>query len=232
MNEPEYTIIRRVHRKTASIIISPDKTVKVVVPAFVDDVEIARLISSKRRWISKKLAELNSRQTGPCPHYYREGETFPFLGKQLRLQVKNGAGADVVLADDTITLALPLPFPDKTRQRLIRTRLCLWYNRMALQILTDKSHQLGRLCGVKPEFIGIKDYRSRWGCCFGDGRIYYNWKIIGAPESIVDYVVIHELCHLVHPNHSPKYWQLVNQCLPDWPGRRAWLRGNGHTLEI
>jgi len=83
---------------------------------------------------------------------------------------------------------------------------------------------------LEPLFVATKEYSSRWGCCFGDGRIYYNWKIIMAPMAIIDYVIIHELCHLRMANHSPGFWSLVENILPDWRDRRLWLRRNGHAL--
>ena len=79
---------------------------------------------------------------------------------------------------------------------------------------------------VSPLSVDVKDYKSRWGGCHFDGRIYYNWKIIIAPHSIVDYVVVHELCHLVYDDHSMKFWKLLGSVLPDYGKRKEWLKNN------
>ena len=86
--------------------------------------------------------------------------------------------------------------------------------------------------GVTPVYILVKNYKSRWGTCFGDGRIYYNWKLILAPEGIMEYVVAHELCHLKVPNHSKRFWEFLETEIPDWKARRRWLKINGHALSI
>lgn len=86
--------------------------------------------------------------------------------------------------------------------------------------------------GVTPVSVGLKNYKSQWGSCHTDGKIYYNWKVIVAPHSIVDYVVVHELCHLVHGDHSKKFWKLLGTILPDYADRKEWLKINGTKLNI
>lgn len=232
MNPLEYQIIRRARRKTASIIVRPDKTVQVIVPAFLKDKEIGDLIVKKERWITNKLAELEQTRLNFTPHKYKEGECFPYLGSNYRLLTPIGNRTEITLVADTITLPLPPKLPKKAQSNFVRTTLYLWYKRKAREILTEKSHQFALDYGFQPSSIGIKDYKSRWGCCFTDGRIYFNFKIIAAPQDIIDYVIIHELCHLTEPNHSKQFYLLVQEILPDWRQRRKWLKQNGLTLEI
>ena len=86
--------------------------------------------------------------------------------------------------------------------------------------------------GVNPASAGVKGYKSRWGSCHSDGRVYFNWRIIVAPHSIVDYVVAHELCHLVHHDHSKKFWKLLGTIIPDYAERKEWLKVNGRGLGV
>jgi predicted metal-dependent hydrolase len=232
MEPIEYKIIRRARRKTASIIVKPDKTIQVVVPQFLKNTEIAQLVNKKRKWISNKIAEIDNNQLNITPHNYEEGELFPFLGINYSLLTPIGNRAEITFTEDTITVPLPPKLPAKARCNFIQTTLHLFYTRSAREMLTEKTDHLGQLCGMQPSSVGTKDYKSRWGCCFGDGRIYYNWRIIAAPEPIIDYVVIHELCHLAEPNHSKKYWGKVAEILPDWRERRVWLKQNGFALHI
>ncbi len=232
MKPIEYNIIRRARRKTASIIVKPDKTIQVVVPAFLRDTEIAALVSKKQRWINNKLAEIDENQKVFLPYDYVEGEIYTFLGNDYQLLTPTGNRPEVILNAETITVVLPLKLPEKAKKQFTQTTLLRWYSRQAIEILTAKTYQLAEEYDLEPTSVGIKDYKSRWGCCFGDGRIYYNWRIIIAPEPVVDYVVVHELCHLAEPNHSKKYWEIVGNNLPNWKEERAWLKRNGFSLDI
>ena len=98
--------------------------------------------------------------------------------------------------------------------------------------LREKVQQYAEDMNVAPRAVGVKGYRSRWGSCHSDGRLYFNWRIIIATHSVVDYLVVHELCHLVHGDHSKKFWKLVQDMLPDYQERRDWLRTNGRGLTL
>lgn len=89
-----------------------------------------------------------------------------------------------------------------------------------------------KLIGVPPNAVGIKSFKSRWGSCHVNGNIMYNWKIIMAPNRIVDYVVVHELCHLKHHDHSPKFWKAVEKVILDYRDCKEWLKENGRSLEV
>ena len=80
--------------------------------------------------------------------------------------------------------------------------------------------------------ITIRDQKTRWGSCSGRGTLSFNWRLILAPPEILDYVVVHELCHLTHMNHSREFWDLVGSVIPDYKVRRKWLKENGHTLRL
>ena len=88
------------------------------------------------------------------------------------------------------------------------------------------------ILGVDPDSVGIRTFQGRWGSCSAKGKLEFNWKIIIAPTRIVDYVVIHELCHLVHHNHGPKFWKSVERPCPDFRERKEWLRVHGGRLDV
>ena len=85
---------------------------------------------------------------------------------------------------------------------------------------------MSKIVGVSPVAIKIKDYKSRWGSCSVKGEISYNWRIVLAPYKVIDYVIFHELCHMLEHNHSYKYWDKVSQFVPDWRDCRDWLRNS------
>jgi predicted metal-dependent hydrolase len=98
--------------------------------------------------------------------------------------------------------------------------------------LTEKAKRYAEIIGVTCAPVGIKMYKSRWGSSSLDGNIDFNWHIIMAPNRIVDYVVIHELYHLIHHDHSPKYWQQVERIMPDYAECKAWLKHNAGLLVL
>jgi predicted metal-dependent hydrolase len=94
----------------------------------------------------------------------------------------------------------------------------------------EKTNRLAKAIGVKPISIKVKSYKSRWGSCSSKGDVSYNWKIMQAPSSVIDYVVIHELCHLIEHNHSSKFWNMVEKYCPEWRKSKEWLKRNSMQL--
>ena len=107
-----------------------------------------------------------------------------------------------------------------------------WFMTRAEGKIKEKVERYAEQVGKSPKSVGIKSFKSRWGSCSVHGDLTFNWKIIIAPNRIVDYVVVHELCHLIHHDHSPKFWRSVEQVLPDYLESKEWLREFGRTLEV
>lgn len=102
-----------------------------------------------------------------------------------------------------------------------------YYRRRAKEILLERVACFAPVMGVTVNRITIREQKTRWGSCSSKGNLNFNWKLILMPEEILDYVVVHELAHLIEMNHSPAFWQQVEQVLPDYRKRRAWLKQNG-----
>jgi predicted metal-dependent hydrolase len=227
-----YQVIRRPRRKTASITIKPDNTVTVVVPASVTDKQIVHFLQRKTPWIQNTLHfNLHSRPSY-SPKEYVTGESFLYLGKKYRLKVNIGGQRPVKLIRGEFHVhVLPRLSPQEIQDSVF-LQLSQWYRDHAAQHLRVKTNKISKLIGVSPNRICVKSYKSRWGSCSNRGVISFNWKIIMAPPAIVEYVIIHELCHLKHLNHSKTYWNLVARVIPDFRQRRKWLKVNGLQLEI
>lgn len=231
MNLPEYTIERRYRRKSVSIIVRPDSCVHVIVPQGMKKSAIDQIVSAKQNWILRKLDELETGDFHRIEYLYREGEQFLYLGRYLTLTLADGRGG-VLIDNDFLKVTVPPGLKGEERYHYVRNQLFAFYPAQALLLFRKKVAEIGNPCGLNPEYVGVKNYKSRWGSCFGDGRIYFNWKLVLAPEHIIEYVVAHELCHLKIPNHSKRFWQLVEKLVPDWKARRKWLRINGYALGI
>ena len=219
-------VVRTKRRKTASIKVI-DGSVQAIVPDQLSDGRVQDLIQKRTPWIRKRLRE-QSQIITPKPKEYVSGESFTYLGRNYRLKVSRGTDREVKLKGGYLEVSLP----KKPKDGDIRTALIEWYEQHALERLTQKTNRYAGIMGVTPSSISVRDYKARWGSCSSKGEISYNWRIIIAPHHIVDYVVVHELCHLKHPNHSPAYWKSVNREFSDYQVCRRWLKEHGTELVI
>lgn len=220
-------IVRTNRKKTASIQIC-DETIKVTVPKRLSDKSVDDLIIEKSSWITKKIA---ARQQTPPPKEWVNGETFTYLGRNYRLKLT--ANVETTKLKNGY-----LHVPDQPhlnhldRQAAAKASLTSWYTQQATKKLKQKTVRYAHLMDVQPNSIRVKNYKSRWGSCSPTGDISYNWKIIMAPHRVVDYVVVHELAHLLEHNHSSDYWKHVENVFSDHRERRQWLKQNSSRLEL
>lgn len=188
-------VIRTNRRKSADIRVE-EGAVSIVVPTNTSGEKIDQLLVAKRQWIKEKIAlqrELNPAST----KQYVSGEAFPYLGRNYRLKVETGNFAPVKLLNGRLVVTLP---NGSEQPHMIRNALVRWYKRQAEQKLTEKVERFAPMVGVEPAGVGIRTFKSRWGSCTAKGKLEFNWLIMMAPNRMVDYVVIHELCHLLVAN--------------------------------
>lgn len=229
----DYQIIRKPRRKTVSISVKPDCSVRVLVPSILPEWKVVKLIQQKSRWVQSKIAAFEEMQRNHKQKEYVSGESFTYLGRNYPLKIVPGDVSDSAkLKNGRFYVHLPTDMSQQIQSQFIVEQLTRWYREHAIVRLRDKTRRYSGQIGISPASVGVKDYKSRWGSCHSDGRIYYNWRIIIAPHSIIDYLVVHELCHLVHGNHSIKFWKLVEAILPDYTERKEWLKLNGIGLKV
>ena len=215
-------VVRTDRKKSASIRLRGD-LVEVSVPMTLSDSRIRDLVVRRSTWIKNKLQEQSAR---PClaPREYVSGETVTYLGKNYRLKVLEGDQPSMKLKRGYVEATVTKT--DVDPKGTVRGLLQDWYRSHAKKRLGEKTVRLASVIGVNPASVTVKNYKSRWGSCSTKGDISYNWRIILAPHSIVDYVVVHELCHILEHNHSSKYWKHVERHVPNWRECREWLKHN------
>ncbi|MBS7527705.1 M48 family metallopeptidase [Fusibacter paucivorans] len=173
-------------------------------------------------------------------------------GKRKRRQLRPGVfpkiyglGTPVLFFDDIYTV---VPATSKSHVQIQDKTICLkvdWHDSEAVKqevlkllrlALTAKIHErvmvYSNYYNVSYGTIRIKNIRSRWGSCSSLGNLNFNLQLAGASDTIIDYIVVHEICHLLHLNHSPEFWKTVEKTIPDWRIHRKWLRENGHLLNL
>lgn len=226
----KYTIVRSARRKSATISVSADNRVTIAVPAFVTDERVREIIEKRAGWILKKIRQNLEAGRRAGPKEFISGEEFRYLGAAYRLSVEEGRPGHVSLSEGCLRVCTPPGVSPSTRSRYVEAQLVGWYKRRALADLKERVGYFEARMDVRAARLRVKSLKSRWGSCSSGGNLSFNWQIILAPLEIVDYVVVHELCHLVHMNHSPTFWSLVESVLPDCRQRRQWLRKNGNLL--
>lgn len=217
-------------RKTASIKIVEGR-VQVIVPKSLSKRGVQEVIRKNTNWIHKNL-QIQSELPSIKPKEYVSGESFAYLGRNYRLKLARNDSGEVKLKRGQLMLGKSHSIPETQRADFVRDQLQQWYINHAEQRLREKTLRYAKIIGVEPKSVRVREYKSRWGSCSIHGDVSYNWKIIMAPHHIVDYVVVHELCHMHQHNHSPAFWKCVERIIPDYKECRQWLKVNGVGLVV
>jgi predicted metal-dependent hydrolase len=220
--------ISRTDRAKSATIKVEGGVVVVVVPRTLTQDRIKKLLDDKKLWIKQKIALSPELQVTHEKHYV-SGEAFSYLGRNYRLKITEGALTPIKLIQGRLTISAP---KDDLQHKLVKYALICWFRRRAELKLREKIIRYSPIVGVETNGYKVKEFQSRWGSCTPTGRVDFNWKIIMAPNRVVDYVVVHELCHLKQHDHSPQFWKLVESIMPDYAESKEWLRVNGSSLMV
>ena len=204
--------IVRSQRRTVAIHIHPDKRIELKVPLLYNVKDVEPFLQKHHRWIFNRLdaPEKKSRE----PKKYVDGELHYFLGKQYPMKIIVSPENTVVFQDDTIMVYAKNDLPD-----LIEVLLEKWYFTQARAVFQKISIPLTKQMtkyNVAPKSFTIKKMKTRWGSCSSKGSINLNLDLIKLPEGCIKAVILHELCHLVHMNHSKEFYALMTAEMPDW----------------
>jgi len=213
-------------RKTASILVYPNNSVKVCVPKWMPSFQIDRFIEDKKAWIEKRLLA-NSLKPQLSPKTYTTGEPFLYLGQRYTLQVIQSAKNEVFLSENTLYVHTKL-----TDGFSVFKGLKKWIKTQAADILLDRLSLYKAPFENKINSVSFKYQNTRWGSCSSKGNINLNWKLIFTPLHVIDYVIVHELCHLIEMNHGPKFWKCVEQHYPSFKQSKDWLKKYESVIEF
>jgi hypothetical protein len=215
-------------KKSISIKVEKDGTIVVRAPQGATDPQIKQVIKRKEDWINRKVKAQRHKQREVVEHNYEEGEKFLYLGEEYELRfVRDGSlesGENILLEDYLYFDYDCVPRADEVFED--------WYRKEALGIMESIAEEYDQYFAGKYEKIKISWAKKRWGSCTSAGNLNFNWRIIMAPIEVVRYVVVHELCHLVHHNHSRDFWEYVESFVPDYKRSKEWLKKNQHRLRL
>lgn len=225
----EYTVVRS-RRKTFAISIAPDKGIVVKIPLYFPLADIEKLVMEKAEWIAEKYRQMEEQRKDKPTHHFISGETFYYRGTGLVLNlIVNGDRKRIMVKKQAGTLLVVSPSAESA---VIKDAIEKWYRERAREVITDKVTYFQHFVGKPVGEIRIKEQKSRWGSCSSQGNLNFNWKIVMAPDEIIDYLVVHELCHLLHMNHSKEFWDSVEKIISDYKKREKWLKENGTLLSL
>ena len=223
-------IIKTPRRKTATIKIEGGN-IKLIVPVDISSQKIENILNDKKDWISQKL-RIQSQQNILTPKQFINGEAFTYLDRNYRLKIIRDGETPLFLKGGYLVVGVNSEWSEAECEVHIRLELGKWFRNQSLKRIKEKVKRFSEIIGKKPKSIKVQKLENKWGSCTPSGDIVFNWRIISAPHSVIDYVVVHELCHLLEHNHSENFWKLVSRIIPEFKKHKEWLKYNGDRLGL
>ncbi len=215
--EIDYRVRRSTRAKRVSVKVHPDAAVEVVLPHRAPERAAAAAVLELAPWIERRLAQVAATQAA----LQRRAGTLPYLGVSLQLVSEHSRR---IVRRDGGRLLVPEVESEPAIER--------FYRRAAREEIALRLDAATAAVGQSYAGLSIRGQRSRWASCSASGAMSFNWRLLLAPEQVLEYVVWHEVCHLEIRDHSPRFWALVASRFPDWRKQRSWLRANGATLVL
>ena len=219
-----YTIKRPPDRKKLTSTVERDRSVVVHAPESTSEEKIRAIVESKRKWIYEKTKHAQKYALSHPPgKELVNGESALYLGRQYQIEVVQNSLEEIRFEQRFL---IPARLSAE-RKQVLRN----WYMGKAREKILPRTKKFANDLGVSFNNAGIVDNRYRWGSCTTKDNIYFNWRLIKAPMFVVDYVIIHELAHLLEANHTPRFWNIVRAQAAKMDQAKQWLLENGQILE-
>jgi predicted metal-dependent hydrolase len=225
----EFTLIRT-RRKTADIVVERTGEVTVRAPHGLESDRVRKVVADRALWVHRALAEWEDFNGRRPRRIFKDGEGFDYLGRTYRLKLDRKADQPLMLKNGRWLLSpviLDLGGPTAA-QKAFRD----FYVQKGGGYLRERVVHFAPLVGVQAGTVAVRELGFHWASCGKGGRLNFHWKLMQAPRTIIDYVVVHELCHMRHRDHSDAFWNEVDKVLPTYRDRRDWLRRHGAGLDV
>lgn len=223
MSSFSYKLVRS-RRRSVALTVSREAVLTVRAPLRFPIDRIEAFIEEKRAWVDRVMEKARFRSEEKENHTYQDGEVFWYVGARYPLRLSERSTPSLGFSGNEFVLARR--FHSRAKERFLA-----WYRREAKRVLMERVEYFARQYELRYKMVTINAARTRWGSCSGVGRLNFTFRLVMAPLSVIDYVVVHELAHLAHRNHSRAFWNAVATMYPDFESARVWLKKNGHLLE-
>jgi predicted metal-dependent hydrolase len=218
-----FEVRRSTRRRMLGLTVDRSGELVVHAPSDAAEEELTRWTRTKLLWVHRKLAlkdEIIPKLREP---EYVTGESFAYLGKRYQLAiVVEQREALCVIGMKFVLRRDAVPTADSHFRE--------WYIDNGKRWLEQRVNFLRARTGPAPSRVMVRDLGYRWGSCGRNGTLYFNWRMLQLPVSVIDYVILHELCHLVEPNHSPAFWSALERALPHWRGHKDELHRHARDI--
>jgi len=225
----DYRVRRSERARHARVVVSPEGQVEVVLPRRMALRHAEPLVAEKRRWIERTLRRFEAARAA-APVRLEDRGIVPYLGQELTLRVRvepRRSRVNVARRGEALEVSVATPGPQALRDALER-----WYRREARAEVEPRLDAATRRAGRGYRALSIRAQRTRWASCSSSGAMSFNWRLLLAPAAVLDYVVEHEVAHLEVPDHSARFWVLVERRCPDYRDHERWLRRHGASLRL
>lgn len=223
-----YTIRRSTRRrKTVTVSVDSRGGVLLTAPTDFPTLELDAVVRRKAVWIKQQIRHMKSQDPPPGQREFVSGESVLYLGRHYRLKVRPRNGGPAKLCGRWLEVPTGA---DESHPDQVRTALIAWFRLQAEGRLPERANAWRARVGVPMPPVLVANQRRRWGSCDKHGTIRLNWRVVQAPMRLVDYVVVHELAHLLHHGHGRDYWQAVGRVMPDYERRHKELKALGNRL--
>lgn len=216
--------IKYSNRKTLNISVERDRSIIVRAPHHLAPEKIEQIVQSKRQWIKEKLNHAQKYPEIAESKEFISGETLMYLGKNYQLLVVDEE-IEGVEFDQRFRIS-------KYSQPVANNLFKKWYLNQALKKIEPLATKYAKSLGVQYNQFKTSEMKYRWGSCTPANNIIFNWRIIKAPMYVLEYLVAHELVHLLENNHTPRFWNILSVQVPNYEKAKDWLKKNGHLLEV
>jgi len=227
--EINYEVVRS-RRRTADIVIERDGRVLVRAPEKIPPEKIEDIIESKRYWIYKNLAEWRDLNATRVLREYRNGEGFLYLGRSYRLLLVANQDEPLLLKGGRFCLRRDLV--DRGEVPAAKAAFRDYYVANGIKRISGRVEYFEPKVGVTPRRIDVRELGHRWAACSPQGSLAFHWKCMMAPPTIIDYIVVHELCHFHHLDHTEAFLNEEDKVIPQYRERKEWLRKNGASMDV
>ena len=218
----EYELILS-RRKTIGLTFERDSRLVVRAPEGTTPAQVQAVLDRKALWLYRQRRRPQRYPAEPSRKEFVTGESLLYLGRHYRLEIQSESLEGVRFCGK-----FQISQSQRDQAPLLLRR---WYEEHALRRLTSRARAFSRLLGVTFNQLHVSDFKYRWGSCTPQNNLNFNWRIIKAPAFVLDYLVVHELAHLLEPNHTRRFWTIVAVQVPRWEEAKEWLKQYGNLLE-
>ena len=229
----EYSL-RRSNRKSMGIAIERDGAIIVTVPHQAKFNEIEKFVSEKKIWIYQKLAKKKTLNREKPRREFVNGQGFLYLGKSYRLKLIDNGKMKSARSPNVTVLRLWHGYFElaESEKANARNHFISWYRKQIKEQLKARIPRYDKRIGVTVKDTRILDLGHRWASCGRNGVINFNWRSVMAPVWVLDYILVHEMVHLIERGHTDRFWRLVSRVIPDYEEHALWLNENGADLDL